>query len=81
MTKVTLDNLTEFPEVPGLNPPIPLPDCDICRGWGVVLGTDSPDSWGDPCLCGHAFVLFNAVDSQALHAAHMQRRLYPLVVR
>ncbi|OHD24311.1 MAG: hypothetical protein A2Y38_11360 [Spirochaetes bacterium GWB1_59_5] len=83
MAPASLEDLSNFPEVPNLNPPEPLPDCEICKGWGVILGTDSPDSWGDDCDCGHkfSFLRFTAMDSQLLHSAHMTARLRAEVPR
>lgn len=82
MASANLENLSSFPEVPNLNPPAGFPDCDVCRGWGVILGTDTPDSWGDPCGCGRDIDRpRDAQEAQDLHAAHMQRRLHPLAVR
>lgn len=50
-------------------------NCDSCRGWGVILGTDTPDHWGEPCPCGVEFRLASTAESRDLHAAHMQARL------
>lgn len=65
-----------FPDPSRINPPEPIDQC-ACLGWGVILGTDSPDSWGDPCPCGRRFARPRSVDeAQELHSAHMQARLY-----
>lgn len=70
-------DLKRFPEHPQMDPPKDyVEDCAPCGNWGVVLGTDSPDSWGDPCDCGREMVIPRTLaDSKKLHAAHMQARL------
>jgi hypothetical protein len=46
-------------------------ECRLCRGWGFVLGTDTPDKWGKICDCGcdiHAPA--NESERAILQAAH-----------
>ena len=65
-----------FPEHPQMTPPDPTDECSKCRGWGVVLGTDTLDSWGEPCDCGRDFkVPMRLNDIHDIHAAHCQARL------
>ena len=45
--------------------------CPLCRGWGFVLGTDTPDKWGELCpnLCDINYPISKAEKVQ-LQAAH-----------
>lgn len=76
--RYNLDSFQHFPESPDLEDPmIPLDDCSRCKGWGIVLGTDTPDSWGDDCDCGREYRYpQNVVESHELHIAHMQTHLH-----
>jgi hypothetical protein len=51
------------------------PDCAKCEGWGLILGTDSEASWGDPCDCGREMhIPRNHDDTEMLATAHAEAR-------
>lgn len=66
-----------FPEVRPLeSPEVDLEDCRKCEGYGIVLGTETEDSWGDLCTCGRPSLCpTNPREAQELTAAHEKARL------
>ncbi len=54
---------------------VDLAECQRCEGWGVVLGTDTEDSYGAVCECGRAFDRPRGAEvEERLAAAHARAR-------